>query len=144
MRSIVLQSEQMQKTAPILALALTLSKSAWPAQAQTPLKDVAYVRDGIIYVGMAYELSERCDDLSARLFRGISYLNSLRNHARELGYSEAEIDAYVNDDAEKDRLEGIARTALADLGVIEGDEASYCAVGRAQIAANTRVGWLLR
>ena len=144
MRSIVLQSEQMQKTAPILALALTLSASAWPAHAQTPLKDVAYVRDGIIYVGMAYELSERCDDLSARLFRGISYLNSLRNHARELGYSEAEIDAYVNDDAEKDRLEGIARTALADLGVIEGDEASYCAVGRAQIAANTRVGWLLR
>ena len=143
-RSIVLQSEQMQKTAPILALALTLSASAWPAHAQTPLKDVAHVRDGIIYVGMAYELSERCDDLSARLFRGISYLNSLRNHARELGYSEAEIDAYVNDDAEKDRLEGIARTALADLGVIEGDEASYCAVGRAQIAANTRVGWLLR
>lgn len=127
-----------------LGLGLAVVLAAAPASAQTPLKDVAYVRDGIIHVGMAYEISEQCGAISARLFRGLGFLQSLKNHARGLGYTDAEIDAYVNDAGEKDRLEAIARAALADLGVIEGDESSYCAVGRAQIAAETRVGWLLR
>ena len=134
----------MKKRNSLAAFGLAVALLAGPAGAQTPLKDVAYVRDGIIHVGMAYEISEKCGDLNARLFRGLGFLQSLKNHARGLGYTEAEIDAYVNDAAEKDRLEAIARAALADLGVVEGVESSYCAVGRAQIAANTRVGWLLR
>lgn len=117
---------------------------AGAASAQTPLRDVAYVRDGIIHVGMAYELSQKCDDLSARIFRGIGFLQSLQRHASGLGYSDEEIDDYVNDKDEKKRLEAIARAKLAELGVVEGQEDTYCAVGRAQIAANTRVGWLLR
>lgn len=134
----------MKKLALTTVLAVATVFSAGHISAQTALKDVAQVRDGIIYVGMAYEISERCDGLDARLFRGLGYLRSLRSHASSLGYSEAEIEAYINDDAEKDRLEGIARQQLAILGVVPGDEASYCAVGRDQIAANTRVGWLLR
>ena len=134
----------MKKRNSLAAFGLVVALLAGPAGAQTPLKDVAYVRDGIIHVGMAYEISEKCGDLNARLFRGLGFLQSLKNHARGLGHTEAEIDAYVNDAAEKDRLEAIARAALADLGVVEGVESSYCAVGRAQIAANTRVGWLLR
>ena len=134
----------MKKRNSLAAFGLAATLLAGPAGAQTPLKDVAYVRDGIIHVGMAYEISEKCGDLKARLFRGLGFLQSLKNHARGLGYTEAEIDAYVNDAAERDRLEAIARAALADLGVVEGVESSYCAVGRAQIAANTRVGWLLR
>lgn len=131
-----------QKTLTGWTLAILLA--AGPVAGQTPLRDVAHVRDGIIHVGMAYELSEKCDGLNARIFRGITFLQSLKNHASSLGYTDAEIEAYVDDRAERDRLEAIARAALADLGVIEGDESSYCAVGRAQIAANTRVGWLLR
>jgi hypothetical protein len=134
----------MKKRKSLAAIGLGVALLTGPAGAQTPLKDVAYVRDGIIHVGMAYEISEKCGELSARLFRGLGFLQSLKNHARGLGYTDAEIDAYVNDAAEKDRLEAIARAALADLGVVEGVESSYCAVGRAQIAANTRVGWLLR
>jgi hypothetical protein len=126
----------------VLAVVTTLV--AGSAVAQTPLKDVAHVRDGILHVGMAYEISEQCGSISPRIFRGLGFLRSLESHARELGYTEAEIDAYINDEAEKDRLEAIGRAALADMGVVEGDEATYCAVGRAQIAANTRIGWLLR
>lgn len=134
----------MKKLARVALMAFAVTMSAGQAVAQVALKDVPEVRDGIIYVGMAYEISERCDSISARLFRGLGYLQSLRSHARSLGYSEDEIEAYINDEAEKDRLEAIARAQLASLGAIPGDEASYCAVGRAQIAANTRVGWLLR
>ncbi|SFS06788.1 DUF5333 domain-containing protein [Yoonia litorea] len=134
----------MQKHAKMMLLAALIGFGAAPVGAQTPLKDVAHVRDGIIHVGMAYEISEKCPEISARLFRGIGFLNSLKRHARSLGYTEAEIDAYVNDDAEKDRLEAIARESLAALGVVEGEEATYCAAGRAEMEANTRVGWLLR
>lgn len=135
----------MKKTPVFITAALiAVAGFAGSLSAQTPLKDVQRVRDGIIHVGMAYEISQKCDSIRARTFRGISFLQSLKNHARELGYSDAEIEAYVNDDAEEDRLEAIARQQLASLGVVEGNEATYCAAGRAQIAANTRVGWLLR
>jgi hypothetical protein len=134
----------MKKLALATVVALATVLSAGHSSAQTALKDVAKVRDGIIFVGMAYEISEQCDSINARLFRGLGYLQSLRRHARDLGYSEAEVDAYIDDDAEKDRLESIARAQLAQLGVVPGQEASYCAVGRGQMDANTRVGWLLR
>jgi len=134
----------MEKLALVTVVALATVLSAGHSSAQTALKDVAKVRDGIIFVGMAYEISEQCDSINARLFRGLGYLQSLRRHARDLGYSEAEVDAYIDDDAEKDRLESIARAQLAQLGVVPGQEASYCAVGRGQMDANTRVGWLLR
>jgi uncharacterized membrane protein len=134
----------MKKLALGAVMAFATVMSAGHLSAQTALKDVAHVRDGIIAVGMAYEISEKCDSISARLFRGFGYLQSLRSHARSLGYSNDEIDAYINDKAEKDRLEAIARAQLASLGVTANDPDSYCTVGRAQIAANTRVGWLLR
>ncbi|MBE0413191.1 DUF5333 domain-containing protein [Yoonia sp.] len=124
--------------------ALGLVILAGGLSAQTELKDVAEVRDGIIHVGMAYEISQECDGIRARTFRGIGYLQSLKNRARELGYSAEDIDAYVNDRAEKRRLEQIARDRLAALGAVAGDAETYCAVGRAQIDADTRVGWLLR
>lgn len=134
----------MKRLALLAAMALATVFPAGHLVAQTALKDVAEIRDGIIYVGMAYEISDKCDSISARLFRGLTYLHSLRSRARALGYSEAEIDAYINDEAEKDRLEAIARAQLVRLGVVPEQEESYCTVGRAQIAANTRVGWLLR
>ena len=127
---------------PILLFTLTLT--AQSALALGPLKDVASVRDGIIAVGMAYEIGDKCGSIEARYLRGLSYLNELKANAASLGYSDAEIDAYIDDDAEKDRLEAVARQQLADLGAVPGDEASYCAVGAAQIAAGTQVGQLLR
>ena len=134
----------MKKSVMGMVLMIGTTFGAGSLSAQSALKDEAQVRDGIIAVGMAYELSEQCDDVSARLFRGLGYLQSLKGTARDLGYSDAQIDAYIDDDAEKDRLEGIARAQLVSLGVVEGDAATYCSVARAQMDANTRVGWLLR
>lgn len=86
----------MTKTrALIAALSLGIVTIAGNLSAQTALRDVAVVRDGIIHVGMAYEISQKCDSLNARIFRGLGYLQSLKNHARDLGYSSEEIDAYV-------------------------------------------------
>ena len=123
---------------PIVALTL----AATAAQAQ--LRDEPEITEGLITVGMAYELSERCDGLKARTLTGITTLLGLKNRARGLGYSSAEVDAFIDDDAEKDRLEAIARDRLRALGVVEDQPQSWCAVGRDQIAKGTGVGRLLR
>lgn len=128
----------------VASSALTLTLAATTAMANPPLRDVTHVTEGIIAVGMALEISEKCDSLSARTLRGLSFLNSLKNHASDLGYSDAEIDAYVDDRTEKARLEGLARLRLSELGAVQGDAESYCRVGRAQIAQGTQVGRLLR
>ncbi|SHE64584.1 hypothetical protein SAMN05444339_101967 [Loktanella atrilutea] len=122
------------------ALAASLGQTAQAAG----LKDEAEIRDGLLVVGMAYEISEKCGSIDARKLRGITTLLNLKSRARDLGYSSEEIDTYVDDKAEKKRLEGIARAQLVQLGVVPGEEETYCAVGRDQIAKGTGVGRLLR
>lgn len=121
--------------------AVTISGSL---AAQTALKDVAHVREGIIATGMAYEISDKCSSISPRYLRALGFLNGLKTHARDLGYTDAEIDAYIDDSNEKKRLESIARGRLADLGVQVGVESTYCAVGRTEIEAGSSIGRLLR
>lgn len=127
-----------------IALAVSVAFCAQSVSAKVPLKDVSYVSEGLIAAGMAIEIDTYCDDLSVRLFRGLNFLNGLKQHARDLGYTEDEIDAYINDSAEKSRLEDVARGRLADLGAVVGQNDTYCVVGRGQIAAKTTLGSLLR
>ncbi|WP_386681221.1 DUF5333 domain-containing protein [Loktanella sp. R86503] len=122
----------------VLAMGLTAAGSA-----QAALKDEAEIRNGLLVVGMAYEISEKCGSIDARTVRGIQTLLNLKSRARELGYSNSEIDAYVDNKAEKKRLEGIARAQLVQLGVTPGVEETYCTVGRDQMAKNSGIGRLL-
>lgn len=128
----------------VVALAMGVIGLAGSASAKPALKDVAEVREGIIAIGMAYEITQKCGSIRPRYFRAIGYLNTLKDHAKELGYSDSEIDAYTGDKTEENRLKGIARARLAELGAVSGNEASYCAVGRAEIAKNDTVGQLMR
>ncbi len=127
-----------------LALITGFAVIAGATAARSDLSQEPTVTEGLISVAIAYEISEQCDDISARRLRGITYLLSLKSEARNLGYTDAQIDAFVDNDAAQDRLEAIARQRLAGLGVVAGQEATYCDAGRAQIAARTTAGRLLR
>ena len=130
-------------TTRLAALALGL---ALPAAAQAeipPLGRVERISEGLIAAAIAYEIGERCDSLDGRLVQGLAFLWSLESHARSLGFTREEIDAYIDDDAEKARLEAIARDRLRALGAVEGDGETYCAVGRAEMAKGSQVGRLL-
>ena len=48
--------------------------------------------------------------------------------------------AYIDDRAEKARLEAIARERAVAMGVVEGEPETYCAVGRSEIARGSQVG----
>ena len=128
----------------VVAVAMGVIGLAGGASAKPALKDVGAVREGIIATGIAYEITQLCGSISPRYFRAIGYLNSLKDHAKSLGYSESEIDAYTSDKAEETRLKVVARARLADMGAVTGNEASYCTVGRAEIAKNSIVGRLMR
>lgn len=128
----------------VSAIAAALVMTAGNLQAKPALKDVTYISEGFIAVGMAIEISDKCGSISPRTWRGMMTLNDLKNYAQGLGYTDAEIESYTKDSVEKARLEAIARGRLADLGVVAGQEQSYCTVGRAQMSAGTATGRLLR
>lgn len=128
------------------ALAATLAlglASAVPAQS-VPLKDVEVIREGIITAGMVLKIDEQCPSLSLRRLRGLNFLAGLERTARDLGYSKSQIDAYLNDKDEETRLRAVALDRLRAKGAVEGDPESFCAVGRAEIAAGSEIGRLLR
>jgi len=125
-------------------ISIAVAIAACGTGARAELRDVAQVSEGLIAAAIAYEIGDKCGPLDVRLMRGLTFLNGLKSHAVSLGYSDAEIDAYIDDAAEQDRLEAVARQRLRDLGAVEGDAESYCGAGRAQIAAGSQIGQFLR
>jgi len=130
------------KTLASVVFGIALATS--DAQAQSSPSDVTAVTEGLIAAGMAIELGDFCDDVSVRMVRGLGFLQGLKRDLSDHGFSDEEIDAFIDDDAEKDRLEDIARGRLTDLGVVPGEPSTYCRVARGQMDQGTRVGWLLR
>jgi hypothetical protein len=127
----------MRHAIPTLVLALFASA------ASAGLEDETRITEGLITVGIAYEISEVCPEIGARRLRGLRYLLALRAAAADLGYSETEIESFIDDDAAKDRLEAVARARLAAKGAREGDVAAHCRVGAAELAADSQIGRLL-
>ncbi len=117
---------------------------AGASAALPPLKDQTYISEGLINTAIAYEISRKCDTIEPRMLDGYNFLLSLREYARQLGYPEEEIEAYMDDKVEKERLIQIAWGRFADMGGVKGDYATYCAVGEAEMAAQTQIGKLLR
>ncbi|WP_074257603.1 DUF5333 domain-containing protein [Vannielia litorea] len=113
------------------------------AAAAKSLADSRAVTGGLISVGIALEVAEKCPEISTRTIKGYSFLNSLKSQARKEGFSDAEIEAYVDDKAEKEKLIAKARAYMKSKGV-DGSTASYCKLGREEIAANTQAGALMR
>lgn len=125
------------RSLPLVAALL----AALPASAS--LRDEPRITEGLIDVGIAFEISEVCPSIDARRLRGLSYLLSLRSKARGLGYSAAEVDAFIDDDAEKDRLEAAARDRLTRMGAKQGDVQAHCRVGRTEVDRASWIGRLL-
>ena len=123
----------------LLALGMPVASSAAGSLAEETV-----VTEGLIATAIAYEIGRRCDSLDARMLAGIAFLNGLKSYAAGQGFTSAQIEAYVDDGADQDRLEAIARARLAEKGGVAGDWATYCAVGRAELASGSQIGRLLR
>ena len=125
---------------PMLAAILCLTTT--PALAD--IRNEADIRERILVVGEAEALVKGCSRVKERRMVGIQFLMATARMAMAKGYSRAEIEAYVEDDAEKERLRAIARDRVAAKGAVRGDEASHCRLARAEMARGSDVGRLLR
>jgi len=74
----------------------------------------------------------------------LCFVNGLRNKARDMGYTDAEIAAYRKSPTEKARIRVKGEAYLAANNVTVGNIESYCALGRAEIKKSSQIGALLR
>lgn len=128
------------KTALTLAFALI----AAPALALEPINTEKHINETLLQGFIADKIDDNCDTISARKLRALSELNSLKNYALEKGYSRDEVKAFVTSKTEKARGKAEASAWLKAQGAVEGDQASYCQIGRAEIAKGSLIGQLLR
>ncbi len=127
----------------LIACGVLLTICAGEATAKPALRDVPKIDNGLYTVGLANEIRRKCPDISGRIFKGISTLRALKAEATQLGYTDAEIEAHVSSDVEKDRLRARAKKYMKDQGFAQNRK-GYCALGRAEIEKKTAVGALLR
>lgn len=127
-----------------LLLALVLGAGQGFAQDRVPLPEEAHINEQLIAASAGDILRNTCPTISARFFVVWQKLRDLEEYARDKGYGEAEVTAFLKDKTQRKRVKVAAEAYLAAAGVIEGDAESYCVVGRAEIAKGTLVGSLLR
>jgi hypothetical protein len=135
------------KTSRSLLLSLVLGLAA-PVAAHAdqwqPLRDDPRISNGLTIIAIGEHIHSECPSITARMMRAISFIEGLYHHATALGYSREQIEAYVEDQNEVDRYEGIARAYFAQNGADYDDANSVCRVGRDEIAAGSPIGRLLR
>ena len=113
------------------------------AAAQTGLEQDQTVVQGFYAIGLADEVRKNCPTISPRLVRAYTFLKALESHAKNAGFTDADIDA-LKKSAARDRLEAQIRSDLAARGARPGNSAGYCQVGREEIARGTQAGKLLK
>ncbi|WP_297774793.1 DUF5333 domain-containing protein [uncultured Roseovarius sp.] len=120
---------------------LTLGSGA--VQAKPGLSAEDDINGGLLAVGIADEIRKKCDSIDGRVFKALFYMNGLRKLARERGYSNAEINAYVDDKEEKRKMRRKGEAYMAAKGVDPEKPETFCDLGRAEIAAGTQIGKFL-
>ncbi|PQO24529.1 hypothetical protein C2I36_02525 [Rhodobacteraceae bacterium WD3A24] len=102
------------------------------------------VYNGLFAVAVADQIRTNCDVIGPRMFRAIGFLHSLESHARSQGFSQEEIDAFIDSEEEQERMRGHVMAYFEEHGVDEDAPETYCALGRAEIERGSQAGALLR
>ena len=130
----------MMKRMMILGLTLAL---ATPSFALPPLSENAYINDRLIQARVADRIRKECDTINARFAYAYSQARALQQYALDQGYTDAEVEAFLDSAADKARVKAAAEDYLAANGAVAGDSASFCALGVKEIAAGSVAGSLI-
>ena len=134
----------------ILATLLAATGLSAPAAALPKLSENSYVTDRLIAARVADRIRKTCPEISARIIYAFSQARALKRWAEDQGYSESEIEGFLDDRAEKNKIDEVAQ-AKAQIAKAEADlkdngatdEAGFCALGRAEIAKRSIIGSLI-
>jgi len=108
------------------------------------LSQEADINKGLFYMAVADEIRKRCGDISPRVVTAISYMRALKAEAQSRGYTEAEIDAYITDKAEKRKIRGRSDDYIRSMGAMPNDGPSLCELGQSEIAKQSPIGKFLK
>lgn len=131
-------------TVSLLAVSPLAGATGATAQAKPPIREVPELYDPLFYIAVANEVRKKCPSISERRVKGIAALWGLRNRANQLGYSDKEIEAFYDSEAERARMARRGEAYLAQYGADRDDPASLCAFGRAEIERNSAIGVYLK
>lgn len=118
--------------------------SGTAASAKPQLHEVSEIDDAMLWVALAIEISDKCDEIQPRTLKGLSVLYGLKRRAQNLGYTNAEIKAYVKSPAEKARMRQRGEKYVRSRGLDPSDPAALCGLGHAEINRSSAIGILLK
>ena len=126
-------------------LALIFALMVGPAIAgpKTLLHDIREIDDAMLWVALALEFREKCEVIDARTLKGHWVPYALKRRAQKLGYSDADISAYVKSPDEKARMRKRGEAYVRARGLDPAQPAALCALGRAEIERSSKIGVLL-
>ncbi len=128
-----------------LAVAVMISGGASAATTQAQVNDAlrgnADIYNGLFTAALIRQIVDVCPTIRppGRLAR-VNYFMSLYNRARSMGFSRAQIEGFVEDKSEQERLQALVENHLRNAGVTPSSEADVCAYARTQMAERTALG----
>lgn len=131
------------KAMKLLPLALIGALLATPAAALESLSREKYINDRLIAARIADRIRRTCPSIDGRILYAYGEARKLKTYARNKGYSNAQIDAFLDSKDDKTRIYAVAEDYLKRKGAKPGDPQSFCAIGRQEIANKTIIGSLL-
>jgi len=114
------------------------------AQSRPLIKNDAEIFHRMLVVAVANEIREQCPTIDARKIAATFYVFGVLSYARSKGFSMDEINAYKKDPGEQAKLRRAGYAYLDSHGVNRKKPASFCTLGKTEIAAGSEIGKLLK
>ena len=133
----------MSKFGLVAVLAVLLPIGAL-AEDKVPLPEEAHINGQLIAGAAGDILRKECPTITARMLVVYGKLFDLKSYAKSKGYTEVEVKAFLKNAGQKARVKASAAAYLAAAGAVAGDSASFCTVGKSEIAKGTLLGALIR
>lgn len=133
----------MTRLKTLIAGAVLGASLVQPAAALEPLSQEKYINDRLIAARIADRIRKTCPTINARIFYAYGEARKLQSYARKKGYSDEQIDAFLDSKTEKKRIYAVAEDYLARNGANKNDPESFCKIGRAEMQKKTVIGSLL-
>ena len=128
----------------LTGVALLTTLTAARADQYEALRADPRVQNGVLIIAIGDIIRDNCSNIADRRGRSIPFLVGLVRHAQSLGYSRSEIEAYVDSEEERDRVEDLARRWIVQQGADFSTPETICAVARDEISAQSAIGRLIR
>lgn len=126
-----------------MAVVIALTMGSASAQARPALNEEPHINDSLVSAAIGELIRRKCSTISVNYFTALSKAHALKRYALSKGYTRPEIEAFLENEDEQKRVRRSANSYLRKNGVVKGQEATYCTLGKTEIAKGTLTGKLI-